>query len=230
MQQKGSLSVLDKLLLAAYDLEQSGKRPFSAEDLVISAWRKFPDAFGMAGYHDETGQLAYPDSNRVFAEVMGSKPIRKRGLLVKVGTKMYQLTEAGREQVGLLQARSGQSSTHKAGLARDLEFEIKRLFRSKALDKFRNRRESDLTFYDACGFWGVSPRSSAIELQGRLANLEEIIHRAKEIVQDVQATFEHGGPSFGVNDLRTLLELHQFLLRRFSAEIAVIKQRTDERA
>ena len=89
------LSITEKLLLSALDLEENGRCPFSAEDLVVSAWKKFPDAFGLAGYRDTNSQLCYPDSYRVFAEIMGSKPIRKRGLLRKVGTKMYQLTEAG---------------------------------------------------------------------------------------------------------------------------------------
>src|SRR2546426_1543885 len=86
---KKLLSVPDKLLLAAYHLEETGRRPFSAEDLVVAAWRQFPDTFSLAGYRgSDDGQLLYPDSNRVFAEIMGTKPIRKRGLLIKVGNKM----------------------------------------------------------------------------------------------------------------------------------------------
>src|SRR5918911_2824096 len=102
MERKDQLSVSEKLLLAAYDLEENSRRPFSAEDLVVSAWRKFPDTFGLAGYRGGDGELSYPDSNRVFAEIMGSKPIRKRGLLTKVGSKMYSLTEAGRDHARLL--------------------------------------------------------------------------------------------------------------------------------
>lgn len=66
-------SILEKLLIAAFELEEKGHKPFSAEDIVVASWQKFPDAFGLAGYQDR-----YPDSNRVFAEIMGSKPIRKK--------------------------------------------------------------------------------------------------------------------------------------------------------
>ena len=89
------LSIADKLLIAALDIEKAGKKEFSAEDLVVSAWKKFPDAFGLQGYLDENGKSIYPNSNRVYAEIMGSKPLRKRGLFQKVGNKMYKLTEAG---------------------------------------------------------------------------------------------------------------------------------------
>ena len=94
------LTVHEKLLLAAADLDAEGKPRFSAEDLVVAAWRRDPEAFGLAGYPDEeTGRPRFPNSNRVFAEIMGSKPIRKQGLLMKAGTKMFAITEAGRQRV-----------------------------------------------------------------------------------------------------------------------------------
>jgi len=229
MEKRDILSISEKLILAAYDLEESGRRPFSAEDLVVSAWRKFPDAFGLAGYRDNDGRLSYPDSNRVFAEIMGSKPIRKQGLLTKVGIKMYQLTEAGREHARLLSSRMSEASIEKAALSRDIKQELKRLFTSKALEKIKNNRLADLTFYDACAFWGISPRSSAIELEGRIANFKKITEVARKVVQKSLATFEHGGYTFGSQDLDALLEVHEKLLQRFQEEIQIIKKRTDER-
>ena len=229
MKSKDRLSITEKLLLSAYELEESGRRPFSAEDLVVSAWQSFPDAFGLAGYLNSTGSLAYPDSNRVFAEIMGSKPIRKRGFLKKVGTKMYQLTEAGREHARTFLMEDRQTQIKKAGLPRDIEEELKRLFTSKPVEKFKNNRFEDITFYDACSFWGISPRSSAIELEGRVANLEKVVELAREAVNEKMATFEHGSQAFGDSDLDLLVKLHKELLGRFDEEIKIIQRRTDER-
>lgn len=229
MEHKDLLSITEKLLLAAYDLEESGRRPFSAEDLVVSAWRKFPDAFGLAGYRNNDGRLSYPNSNRVFAEIMGSKPIRKRGLLTKVGSKIYQVTEAGREHARSLLKQFDESPIEKAGLGRQIEQELKRLFASKAVEKINNKRLADLTFYDACAFWGISPRSSAIQLAGRIANFKGVIESAQNIVQEKMATFEHGGHAFGAHDLDTLIRVHEELLQRFQEEIKIIQMRTDER-
>lgn len=229
MENQDQLNISGKLLLSAYDLEEAGRCPFSAEDLVVAAWRKFPDAFGLAGYRNNEGRLSYPDSNRVFAEIMGSKSIRKRGLLKKVGTKMYQLTEAGREQARLLLRHFSEAPIEKAALAREVEYELKRLFGSKAVEKFRNKRLADLTFHDACAFWSISPRSSAIELEGRIASLKKVIESARTVVQDKAATFEHGSHAFGAHDLDNLLEVHQELFQRFQTEIKVIQKRTDER-
>ena len=230
MANKKLLSVPDKLLLAAYHLEETGRRPFSAEDLVVAAWRQFPDAFSLAGYRgSDDGQLLYPDSNRVFAEIMGTKPIRKRGLLIKVGNKMYQLTEAGRERARSLLIRSGGSPAEKSGLARELRQELNRLFSSKANEKYRNGRLNDLTFHDACAFWGISPRSSAIEFNGRIANFNGVIDAARKVIQGKVVSFEHGSQTYSDKDLDMLLEVHNYMLKRFSSDIEFIQRRTDER-
>jgi len=229
MNLRGKLSVADKLVLAASDLEREGRTKFSAEDLVVAAWRKFPDVFGLSGYPDGKGQLAYPDSNRVFAEIMGSKPIRQRGLLTKVGSKMYQLTDAGREHVRSLTDRSSETRAKKAGLARPTEQELKRLLASRAVEKAKNNRVDDITFYDACAFWAISPMSSAIQLEGRIANFEKIVETAQGVLHGRAASFGHGGAGFGADDLIRLLQVHQLLLQRFNAELAVIRRRGDER-
>jgi len=223
------LSVSDKLLLAAYGLEESGRRPFSAEDLVVACWRQFPDTFALAGYRGEDGQLCYPDSNRVFAEIMGSKPVRKRGFLIKVGNKMYRLTEAGREHARHLSSRGPEASVQKAALGRDTEQKLRRLLASKAVEKALNKRSQDLTFYDACAFWGITPMSSAIEFRGQVAKLESIVQSARSALQEEGATFGHGGHAFGAQDLDDLLEVHRLLLEKFRPELEVILDRKDER-
>jgi len=229
MDKRLQLSVPEKLLLAAYKLEGEGHRPFSAENLVVAAWNNFPDTFGLAGYHDEEGRLLYPDSNRVFAEIMGSKPIRNRGLLVKVGNKMYQLTEAGREHARLLLARSDKSSINKAGLAREVQVELKKLLESKAFKKYKNNRLNDLTFHDACSFWGISPRSSAIEFKGRVSNFLGIINAARKAFHKKTVTFEHRGFPYSTNDLKKLLDLHDKMMKKFHTDIEIIEKRIDER-
>ena len=224
------LSVSDKLLLAAYNLEEGGRRPFSAEDLVVTAWQKFPAVFGLSGYRDQQGQLRYPNSNRVFAEIMGSKPIRKRGFLIKVGDKMYQLTEGGREHARELLRSDMQSPHEKVALGRDTETHLKNLLASKAMEKVRNSRLDDMTFYDACAFWGITPMSSAIDLEGQIANFEKIVKSAREAIREEHlATFSHGGPPFGTQDLERLLEVNVLLQSKFQAELDVIRRRKDER-
>lgn len=224
------LTVAEKLLIAGFRLEEGGTRPFSAEDLVVSAWRTFPDVFGLAGFQGADGSPSFPDSNRVFAEIMGSKPIRKRGLLTKVGSKMYQLTPAGGDLARSLSgSRDSRGGEEKITISRQTKEELKRLLGSKAAEKVRNRRETDLTFFDACTFWGISSRSSAIEMQGKLANFEGIVESSRRAVLNRDITLEHGRLPFGSQDLDLLGEVHRILLELFNEEIKIISKRTDQR-
>lgn len=224
-----SLSIAEKLLLAAYDLEQRGKTTFSAEDLVVAAWKSFPEAFGLAGYRSEDGRPAYPDSNRVFAEIMGTKPIRNRGLIVKVGTKMYQLTEAGRRQARALIGRDASPGVARASLDRKVAGKLRALLESKALGKMKDGRGDELTFHDACAFWGISPRSSANDFHARVADFEAVVDAARRVVEHDDASFEHGGQAFGYADIEALMDVHKELLVRFEPELSVIQKRKDER-
>ncbi|MCX6633894.1 MAG: hypothetical protein NT090_02175 [Acidobacteria bacterium] len=223
------LRVVDKLLLAAFSLENTGRLPFTAEDLVVSAWTAYPDTFGLAGHVDASGVNLYPDSNRVFAEIMGSKPIRHRGWLVKVGNKTYRLTEAGRERALALSSANG-SAVEKISLSRTSKEELERLLAVNATKKYRAGLPDEITFHDACAFWKISARSAAIEFTGNFNNIERLFESATKAAMGQDFTFRHGGTVIGLSDLALLKELQRFMRERFSKEIDVILQRTDQRA
>ena len=220
------LTIPDKLVLAAYALGDDGKRPFSAEDLVISAWRQFPDAFGLAGHTDENGRATYPDSNRVYMEIMGPKPVLKRGLLKKVGKKQYRLTEAGRAHARFLKSQSVGELVEKIGVSREIRKELRRLLNSKAMGKVRDGRLDDMTFYNAASFWGISPRTTAIQFHGRVNNLMRIVEVAQTATRDKAVSLRHGGEIFSSEDLDAIVTLHEQMLERFGSEIDVILSRT----
>src|SRR5437879_2677006 len=88
----------EKILLAAYQLEERGQSPFSAENLIVAAWQDYPKTFGLKGYDEQ-----FPDSNRVLSCIMGEKGLTKRGWLAKMGQKLYSLTRDGRQVVRRLQ-------------------------------------------------------------------------------------------------------------------------------
>ena len=226
-------TVADKLLVAAFELERNGSRPFSAEDLVVAAWKRFPATFGLIGYLDDTGRLKYPDSNRVFAEVMGSKPLRKRGLLKKVGKKRYQLTESGTNLAAHMSVEASpldeKPDGQKAGLHRATQVQLRRLLESTAWGKFTDAGLEGITFHDACGFWGITPRSNAKQLASRVKNIEAILAEAQSLAGGGTLTFGHGGDAFTGGQLAKLQELHEKLLEQFDDSLAIINKRHDER-
>jgi hypothetical protein len=229
-----NLTVHEKLLIAAAGLEEGGKTPFTAEDLVVAAWRFDPETFGLSGYMDERGRPEYPNSNRVFVEIMGSKPLRKQGLLAKAGTKRFRLTESGRQRVAALRSVGSDgppspSGPVKVAFGRETSRKLQILLGARAVDKMRRGREDDITFHDASSFWGISARSSAGSFQSRLGDVEGVLRAAQVAAEERPIRFEHGGRTYTKADIASLLELHQMMLERFAPQLDVIRGRRDER-
>lgn len=216
------LAIHDKILIAGVDLHERGHSPFSAEDLVVASWKLYPDAFSLAGYD-------LPNSNRVFAEIMGTKPLRKQGLLRKVGEKLYVVTEAGLIKRQSLHAVSTGQGAKKFNFGRDISYKTRRLLESRAVDKFKNGRLDDISFNDACLFWGLTPRSTAIECEGAFSNLTQVLVAATDAVGDVAKRFTHDGPLIAKADIHRLVEVHDYLKAKFKRDLDIILTRTDER-
>ena len=222
-----ALTVADKLVLSAATIGGGGES-FSAEDMVLAAWKTFPDTFGLRGHLNEMGLPMYPDSNRVFAEIMGTKPVRAHGLIEKTGSKKYRLTAAGQRRARML--AETEHGDRKVTLGTDDREALRRYVSSRAFSKFMSGRLEEITFNDACGFWSISPRSRAKELNTRRRSLDDLIRTAEQALGGhEQAAFNHGGETYAAQDLKQLGELDKFLVDRFAAEITVINGRTTER-
>jgi hypothetical protein len=225
-----ALTVSDKLVLAANDLESKGKSSFTAEDLIVAAWQRYRDSFGLSGYPSEDGLPAYPDSNRVLVEIMGSKPLRQKGLLTKVGAKVYQLTESGKLRAKELSKSAEDVSFVRLTFDRRATDRLKGLLNSRALQKWREGRSEDITFYDACGFWGISPRSSANEFHAKVAGILTLLEAACQATSDKSASYHHGSSGFDSDEISEALTMHDWLQTKFSRELAVIENRSDRMA
>ncbi|MGH3994446.1 MAG: hypothetical protein ACRDSN_18540 [Pseudonocardiaceae bacterium] len=228
------ITVHEKLLLAAAGLEDAGRQPFTAEDLVVAAWRLDPETFGLAGHNDSSGRPSYPNSNRVFVEIMGSKPIRKQGLLAKAGTKKFRLTESGRQRVrelrtSLTESNGKPAADAKVSFDRDTSRKLQKLLKTRAVEKLRSGRGDEITFTDASSFWGITARSTAMTFRARLGDVEGVLRAAEQAAEQRPTRFEHGGRAYTKEGVHQLLELHRAMLDNFAEQLDVIRSRRDER-
>ena len=225
------LTVPEKLLLAALEARKASAT-FTAEDLVVAAWRLYPDTFGLSGYAEQ-----YPDSNRVLTNIMGTKGMRGKGWLRKVGEKQYRLTSAGlsKGEVLLVRGRKAGERTLsdylRAELDRNTVAALDRLVSTPAALKVIRGVQEELTFRDACGFWDITARSNANTLSAKLADVAVLLERALELLGAKEGTQGLKLPSGNISQssLRHLLCLHQEMQKVFKAELDVIRRRTDER-
>lgn len=82
------LSNIERILYAA--ATNFGENAFSAEALVVVCWNAFPKAFGLGSYAE-----THPDSNSVYARVMGASGLVGRGWFEQVRSKTYRVTPQG---------------------------------------------------------------------------------------------------------------------------------------
>ena len=166
------LTVPEKILSCAFELDRE-KGTFTAEDLVVRCWARFPDTFGLQGYAEK-----YPDSNRILTNIMGTKGLRGKGWLRKVGEKRYRITEVGRQAVQVGQrSAEGDSFRRAASLSRPTAEVLERLVVSRAFDKYRLKEE--MTFGDLCSFSNISARSNAQQLNLAVKEAEAALAAAE---------------------------------------------------
>lgn len=223
-------TVAEKLLLAGHALEEAGQTPFSAEDLIVSAWKKYPESFGLKGYADQ-----FPDSNKVLVALMGERGLAKRGWLSKMGQKLYSVSREGRQAARRLlndedvpPPRSSSNSRAASGLrlSRDQEKFLTGLLASSAVEKHTEDRKAELTFADACRFWGITENLSGNDLDDRLRSFKGgLLELDKVFLNEGEAVLQ-SGRSVSAEEIGRLDELNAMLEQRFSRHLTLLRNRT----
>jgi hypothetical protein len=215
----------EKILLAAFQLEESGQSPFSAEALIVAAWQNYPRTFGLKGYAEQ-----YPDANKVLASIMGEKGLARKGWLVKMGQKLYALTREGKQVVRRLQQVDEEPEVRPAPVALDGDQDrlLHTLLGSSAWQKFREGRKAELNFADACRFWNINEHLAVPALDHRLQMLGTSLHGIERQLSPTGATLS-GGRFLPAGDAAGLAELHDYLEDRFERHLMLLRNRAERR-
>jgi hypothetical protein len=212
----------EKILLVACQLEELGQSPFSAEALIVGAWQKYPRTFGLKGYEEK-----YPDSNKVLSGIMGEKGLPKRGWLTKVGQKLYALTREGRQVSRRL--LNGEEAppppVRPTRLSREQDVLLQGLLASAACQKFRQGRQAEWTFSEACRFWGMGDRLGEA-VDARLDELQVQLAEVERVLLGRSVPLGNGRTVTG-QEVGLLCDLHQQLEQRFSRHLHLLRTRAD---
>lgn len=206
-------TISQQVLLAARQLELEGQRPFTAEALIVAAWRANPQAFGLRGFADQ-----FPDSNRVLSVIMGERGLARQGLLDKVGVKLYSLTERGRKALAGGPRRKAADDADEPGrkkLSRETDRLLVRLATSLALSRFRLGSKEMITLPVACDFWGVGNANDIDALRRAAENTRQLLEKASQEFPDDAAELS-SGRVFQRREMDMLLAVQGFLAQQFS--------------
>jgi hypothetical protein len=214
-------TVPEKILLAAFQLEEQGQSPFSAEALIVASWQRFPRAFGLKGYGDH-----YPDSNRVLSSIMGERGLAKRGWLSKMGQKLYALSREGRQVVLRLQkaADEPEAAPTSAKISRDQEKFLLAQLASSAVRKFEEGRKDEMVFADASRFWGITDNDHGEGITGRLDRFRGKLAELEKVIGTGSADLSNGRV-VSRDDTNLLTAVNEYLEDRFSRHLNLLRNR-----
>ncbi len=219
-------TVPEKILLAADTLDKQGQSPFSAEALIVVSWQKFPKTFGLKGYADQ-----YPDSNKILSSIMGEKGLARRGWFVKMGQKMYALTREGRQIVRKVMLQDDEPATDTGSvvkLPREQERFVLVLLDSTAVQKFEENRKADLTFADACRFWGITENMKGEALDGKIHQVQATLSELDRQLADNDTQLSNGRV-ITAGDIRVLTNIHRYMEERFDRHLNLLRARPSKR-
>jgi hypothetical protein len=213
-------TVPEKILLAALELEEQGQSPFSAEALIVAAWQKFPKTFGLKGYAE-----LYPDSNKVLSSIMGVRGLAGRGWLSKMGQKLYVLTREGRQLVRRL-LTDGSTPPVEEGVkvSREQEKFLNSLWATPAVEKFNEGRKQEITFSEACAFWGVNEQMRGDTVKARLDAFSAELSGLERLLTIGEATLSNGR-SVGLSDVNRLDDVNRYMNERFARHLTLLRSR-----
>src|SRR5262249_33288840 len=141
---------------------------FSEWELTVASWHRDKRRFGMRGF-DET----YPDHKRVMMEIMGRKPQNPitLGLMQKVRTNYYRLTDLGRSEAHRMRAGEDRTGKSKPSVHDNYEA-ISRMIAHPAYQSWREDFDEPRRWNDVLDFLGAKSTDDAAE---RMQTLSELV-------------------------------------------------------
>jgi hypothetical protein len=169
-----------KILIAMYHRSGGEPKAIRYEDIVVEAFRRFPENFQLRGYPE------YPDASDIHKPLYG--PLKSAGYVRGAAKKEFRLTPLGLETARRLLAQEGalKGSTSTTRVDRDAENELGRLRGTRAYQTYMSGRAGSVVDSDFYAFFKVSVRTKPHEFVGRLSATRELLKTAQEAGQDVQ--------------------------------------------
>jgi hypothetical protein len=196
MKESDDISQAKMVLLAIYRVSQTVGNRIPFEDLVIQAWKDYPDQFSLRNHPE------HPDSYRVYNRIYTTL-ITERWL-VSLRKQIYRLTDKGIDIARELESRSSvkekERTTKPTSFTRDEKEFFNHAVRSRALATWKQNKKTDLIDYDARLFFQFSTGTPVRERKRKLENAREAIEKAVAL---------------GLPEATALNDLFQFFTKKF---------------
>jgi hypothetical protein len=152
------VTLRQQVLLAALDCSDGDlRKTFTAEDLLLSAWKRDPLAWGLRGHERE-----HPDSEMIYKELdrvsVGGRNVRGGlvgiGLLEKVRQRTFRLTPKGLAEASAVTGADPASSAKAQRVVADA---VATVLSHPVFREWLKNPATPKHFRDAGHFWGIAP-------------------------------------------------------------------------
>jgi hypothetical protein len=211
-----------KILLAALELSGGDlSTSFTAEELLVAAWRHDPMAFGLRGFERQ-----YPASEVIHREIgrrgPGTQSMVDMGLLEQIDSRVYRLTVKGLQRASELSPDRGEV---REKVDRELEVGIRDILSHKVFIGWLKDPERPKTFREAGQFWGVAPGTPPKVIRERIQGIDDLIDSARSELDHRgvdEMVDKYGKVLFDRDDLKRGSEFNQRLRERFGRDLSLL--------
>ena len=220
-------SLREQVLLAALDCSSGDlEKTFTAEDLLVAAWKRDRVAWGLRGYEQE-----YPDADRLRKEIDSrgaregspSTGLVSSGLLLRVRERVYRLTPAGlaaaAEVVGAEPDTRGKAE-------RALAEAVSVILSHSVFRAWLKEPSTPKHFRDAGHFWAVAPGTPSRVIHARILDIDRTLEKAVSLLDAGgvgEVTARHGKALFDRRDIERAMNFHAMLKERFAKDLATLQ-------
>jgi hypothetical protein len=216
-----------QVLLAAFDCcgGDLGKI-FTAEDLLLAAWKRDPVAWGLRGHERE-----HPDSEKIYKE-LDRVSVRGRnvrgglagiGLLEKIRQRTYRLTPAG---LAVASEGAGADPSMRGTAERRLADALAAILSHPVLQGWIKDPSTPRHFRDAGYFWGIAPGTPPSVIRTRIADVDNMLEKARGLLENKgveEISVHHGRALFDRKDVERAMEFHVTLKQRFARDLSTLQ-------
>ena len=93
------------------------------------------------------------------------------------------------------------------------------------MQKFEENRKAELTFADACRFWGITENTKGDALDSRLQQVQEMLAELERLFADHETQLSNGR-AISAGDIRVLTNIHRYMEDRFDRHLNLLRSRS----
>jgi len=216
-----------QVLLAAFDCAGGDlQKTFTAEELLLSAWKRDRAAWGLRGHETE-----HPDSEKIYKE-LDRVSVRGRnvrgglaslGLLEKVRQRTFRLTPAG---LAMASEAAGADPAIRATAVRSLAHAVESILSHPVFCEWIMDPSTPKHFRDAGHFWGIAPGTPPGVIRARIAAIDRTLVEARGLLREKgveEIAGGHGKVLFDRRDVERASEFQATLKQRFAKDLSTLQ-------